>query len=115
MGARRLVWRFTTEDIAVTENMIERVHRGELARPRVVPVRWIIHERITIEPTVNETGITVRVLGRMAGLSRALSSGLPRHGNGTPTNGIGALASRPDHLCHRGPLRQASRFGSGHR
>lgn len=68
----RLVWRFTTEDVAVTENMIERVHRGELARPRVVPVRWIIHERITIEPAVNETGITVRVLGRMAGLSRVL-------------------------------------------
>ena len=68
----RLVWRFTTEDVAVTENMIERVHRGELARPRVVPVRWIIHECITMEPAVNETAITVRVLGRMAGLSRVL-------------------------------------------
>jgi hypothetical protein len=68
----RLVWRFTTEDVAVTENMIERIHRGKLARPRVMPVRWIIHERITIEPAVNETGITVHMLGRMAGMSRVL-------------------------------------------
>jgi len=68
----RLVWRFTTEDVAVSENMIERVHRGELARPRVMPVRWVISERISIESAVNETGITVRVMGRMAGLSRVL-------------------------------------------
>ena len=68
----RLVWRFTTEDVAVTENMIERVHRGELARPRVMPVRWVISERILIEPAVSETGITVRVLARMAGLSSVL-------------------------------------------
>jgi hypothetical protein len=68
----RLVSRFTTEDVAVTENMIERVHRGELARPRMMPVRWVISERISIEPAVNETGITVRVLVRMAGLSHVL-------------------------------------------
>jgi hypothetical protein len=68
----RLVWRFTTEDVAVTENMIERVHRGDLARPRVIPVRWVINERISIEPAVNETDLTVRVLVRMAGLSRVL-------------------------------------------
>ncbi len=63
---------FTTEDVAVTENMIERVHRGERARPRVMPVRWVINERISIEPAVNETDVTVRVLVRMAGLSRVL-------------------------------------------
>jgi hypothetical protein len=68
----RLVWRFTTEDAAVTENMIERVHRGELARPRVMPVRWVISERISIETGINATCITVCVLGRMAGLSRVL-------------------------------------------
>jgi hypothetical protein len=68
----RLVWRFTAEDLAVTENTIERVHRGELARPRVMPVRWVIHECISIESAVKGTDITVRVLGRMAGLSRVL-------------------------------------------
>jgi hypothetical protein len=68
----RLVWRFTTEDLAVTETTIERVHRGELARPRVLHVRWVLRERISVESAVNETGITVRVLGRMAGLSRVL-------------------------------------------
>jgi hypothetical protein len=67
-----LVWRFTAEDLAVTETMIERVHRGELARPRGLPVRWVIRERISVESAVHETGVTVRVLGRMAGLSRVL-------------------------------------------
>ncbi len=43
----RRVWRFTTEDVAVTENTIERVHRGQLARPRAMPVRWVITERIS--------------------------------------------------------------------
>jgi len=44
----RRAWRFTTEDAAVTENTIVRVHRGQLARPRAVPVRWVITERILV-------------------------------------------------------------------
>jgi hypothetical protein len=36
------VWRFTTEDVVITANTIERVYRGQLARPRAMPVRWVI-------------------------------------------------------------------------
>jgi hypothetical protein len=68
----RRVWRFTTEDVAVTENTIERVHRGQLASPRVMPVRWVITERICVEPAGTGTDITVRALGRMTGPSRLL-------------------------------------------
>jgi hypothetical protein len=66
------VWRFTSEDVAVTENTIELVHRGQLARPRAIPVHWVITERITAEPAGNGTDLTVRALGRMAGPSRLL-------------------------------------------
>src|SRR5258708_2002760 len=37
-----------------------------------MPVGWVIHERTGIESAVEGTDITVRVLGRMAGLSRVL-------------------------------------------
>jgi hypothetical protein len=66
------VWRFTSEAVAVTENTIELVHRGQLARPRTMPVRWVVTERITAEPAANGTDLTVRALGRMAGPSRLL-------------------------------------------
>jgi hypothetical protein len=68
----RTVWRFTIEDVAVTGNTIERVHRGQLVRPRAMPVRWVITERISVEAAVHGTDITVRALGRMAGPSRLL-------------------------------------------
>jgi hypothetical protein len=68
----RRVWRFTVEDVAVTGNTIERFHRGQLAGRRAVPVRWVITERICVEPAVNGADVTVRALGRMEGPSRLL-------------------------------------------
>jgi hypothetical protein len=66
------VWRFTSEAVALTGNTIELVHCGQLARPRAMPVRWVITERITVEPAGSGTDLTVRALGRMAGPSRLL-------------------------------------------
>jgi hypothetical protein len=37
-----------------------------------MPVRWVIAERITVEPAAHGTDLTVRTLGRMAGPSRLL-------------------------------------------
>ncbi len=88
----RRVWRFTTEDVAVTENTIERVHRGQLVRPRAVPVRWVITERILAEPAVNGTEITVRAVGRMAGPSRVLH--LLGHRDTTTARRLTELARR---------------------
>jgi hypothetical protein len=68
----RRVWRFRTEDVAVTGNTIELVHCGQLAWPRAMPVRWVISERICVESAGTGTDITVRALGRMEGPSRLL-------------------------------------------
>jgi len=70
--AGQVMERLTDSDRRAREWRRQVEHRGELARPRVMPVRWVISERISIESAVNETGITVRVMGRMAGLSRVL-------------------------------------------
>jgi hypothetical protein len=66
------MWRFTSEAVAGTGNTIELVQRGQLARPRAMPVRWVITERITVEPAGNGADLTVRALGRIAGPSRLL-------------------------------------------
>jgi hypothetical protein len=63
----RRVWRVTTEDVAMTETTIEVVHRGELAGPRLIPVRWVITERVSAEPAEHGTDITVHALSQMSG------------------------------------------------
>jgi len=68
----RHVWRVTSEDVTVTENAIQRVHRAQLVRPPAIPVRWTITEHISVEPAENGTDFTVHAEGRMAGLSRLL-------------------------------------------
>jgi hypothetical protein len=66
------LWRFTSEEVALADSTIDWVHRGQLARPRAMPVRWLIAERISVEPAVRGADVTVRALGRMAGPSRML-------------------------------------------
>ncbi len=63
----RRVWRVTTEDVAITETTIEVVHRGELAGPRLIPVRWVITECVSAEPAEHGTDITVHALSQMSG------------------------------------------------
>jgi hypothetical protein len=67
-----LLMRHTTEDAAIRERRIDRTHRAELAGPRMLPLRWVMKERITVESLADGTGITVRVWGRLAGTSRVL-------------------------------------------
>ncbi|HEX9517293.1 MAG TPA: hypothetical protein VF940_14095 [Streptosporangiaceae bacterium] len=68
----RRVWRVTTEDVAITETTIEVVHRGELAGPRLIPVRWVITECVSAEPAEHGTDITVHALSQMSGPGRVL-------------------------------------------
>jgi hypothetical protein len=67
--------RHTTEDVAILDDRIDRVHRAhvEFARSRtLIPLRWVMHERVTVESLGDETSVTVRVRGRPVGLSRVL-------------------------------------------
>jgi hypothetical protein len=72
-GSRLL--RHTTEDVAILEDQIDRVHCAhvEFARSRtLIPLRWVMQERVTVESLGDETSVTVRVRGQPAGLSRVL-------------------------------------------
>jgi hypothetical protein len=64
--------RHTTQDVAIQEHRIDRVHRARLIGPRAIPIRWELQQCITVEPAGDATGITVRVRGQMAGISRVL-------------------------------------------
>ena len=67
--------RHTTEDVAIVEDRIDRAHRAhvEFARSRaLIPFRWVMQERVTVESLGDETSVTVRVRGRPVGLSRVL-------------------------------------------
>jgi len=65
-----LLLHLTTEDVAIQRRRIDRSHRAQLAGPRVIPARWVMKERVTVESLGDGTNITVRVWGRMVGLSR---------------------------------------------
>ncbi len=97
----RRVWRVTTEDVAITETTIEVVHRGELAGPRLIPVRWVITECVSAEPAEHGTDITVHALSQMSGPGR----GRRRRQRRVSSPG-GPLARRRHHdrpgRCHRG-------------
>lgn len=67
-----LLLRHTTEDVVNQEHRIDRAHRAQLAGPRMMPLRWVMKERITVESLGDGTSLTVRVRGRLAGLGRAL-------------------------------------------
>jgi hypothetical protein len=69
----RRVWRFTSEDVAITETTIEVVHRVELAGPRLIPVRLVITERVSAEPAEHGTDISVLALGQVAGPWRVVN------------------------------------------
>jgi hypothetical protein len=69
-GNRQL--RHTTEDVAVQEHRIDRAHRAHLAGPRMMPLRWVMKERVTVETLADGTNITVRVWGRLTGMGRVL-------------------------------------------
>ncbi len=64
--------RHTTEDVAIQEHRIDRVHRARLTGPRAIPLRWELQQCVTVEPAGEATDITVRVQGQMAGISRVL-------------------------------------------
>ena len=67
--------RHTTEDVAILEDQIDRAHRAHVvfARSRtLIPLRWVMQERVTVESLGDETSVTVRVRGQPAGLSRVL-------------------------------------------
>jgi hypothetical protein len=67
-----LLLRHTTEDVANQEHRIDRTHRAQLAGPRMMPLRWVMKERVTVESLGDGTSITVRVRGRLAGMGRVL-------------------------------------------
>lgn len=64
--------RHTTEDVAIQERRIGRVHRARLTGPRTISLRWELQQCITVEPAGEATDMTVRVRGQMAGMSRVL-------------------------------------------
>jgi hypothetical protein len=66
-----LLLRHTTEDVAIQEHSIDRAHRAQLDG-RAIPLRWVLNERVTVESREDGTDITVRVRGRLAGMSRVL-------------------------------------------
>ena len=68
----RRVWRLTSEDAAFTEAAIEVVHRMDLAGPRLLPVRFVITERVSAEPAADGTDISVLAQGQIAGPRRVL-------------------------------------------
>src|SRR5258708_30183383 len=58
--------RHTTEDVAILEDRIDCAHRAhvEFARSRtLIPLRWVMQERVTVESLGDETSVTVRVRG----------------------------------------------------
>jgi hypothetical protein len=59
--------RHTTEDVAIGEDRIDRAHRAhvEFARSRtLIPLRWVMKERVTVESLGDGTCVTVRVWGQ---------------------------------------------------
>jgi hypothetical protein len=64
--------RHTTEDVAIQEHRIDRVHRARLTGPRAIPLRWELQQCVTVEPAGEATDVTVRIRGQMAGISRVL-------------------------------------------
>ena len=64
--------RHTSEDVAIQERRIDRIHRGRLSGPRAIPLRWELRQVATVEPAGQATGITVRVQGQMVGIGRVL-------------------------------------------
>jgi hypothetical protein len=108
--------RHTTEDVAILADTIDRVHRAhvEFARSRtLIPLRWVMKERVTVESVGDGTGVTVRVWGRAAGLSRVLHLlWLPRHNDGAAFAGGGGPPGGLPCLWHRGSLRTAAQHGS---
>jgi hypothetical protein len=59
--------RHTTEDVAILGDRIDRAHRAqvEFARSRtLIPLRWVMKERVTIESLGDGTCVTVRVWGQ---------------------------------------------------
>ena len=44
---RNRLTRYRADDVAVAHNRIDRIHRVQQTRPRTMPVRWVMRERIT--------------------------------------------------------------------
>ncbi len=66
--------RYISEDVAIQEYRVDRVHRAFLTGPRLstIPLRWELQECVTVEQAGEATDITVRVQGEMVGIGRVL-------------------------------------------
>jgi hypothetical protein len=64
--------RHTSEDVAIQEHRIDRVHRARLTGPRAIPLRWELQQCVTVETAEEAADITVRVRGQMVGIGRVL-------------------------------------------
>jgi hypothetical protein len=55
------LFRHMTEDVAILEDQIDRAHRAhvEFARSRtLIPLRWVMQERVTVKSLGDETSVT---------------------------------------------------------
>lgn len=75
-----LVARHINEDVAIQEHRIDRILRGQAARPsrghfrwpgKQRITRWVVKQRVTVESLEGATNVTVRMWGRPAGRSLA--------------------------------------------
>jgi len=82
----------TTEDVGIQGYGIDRAHHAQLSGPRVMPARWVMNERITVESLGDQTDVVVRVWGRMVGMGRVLH--LLGYGDTTTARTLTEEASR---------------------